>query len=159
MQKLRLDPKKMEVVKKTVTVAAPTGGVPKKSAKEAIKYLDSEIARHEQLLKDAEAREKFLVNEKFGTNGSVLVGSPAEKRMLANSRERDALLKKKNQIAEAKFFLEQQKTKNEERLGQAKYNAEARAAKAKEDAKPFLQKAGEKLKEMSENRGSAYLRL
>jgi hypothetical protein len=73
MAKLQLDPKKMEVVKKTVTVSAPTGGqlLGKKFAGgapmnqgERSKFYNSEIARHEKLADQYLAMYKKNPNDK-----------------------------------------------------------------------------------------------
>jgi hypothetical protein len=140
MAKLQLDPKKMAVVKKTVTTAGPVAksknGVPK-SAKEAIKYLDSELERHDLIMKDLSNREKSLKGKK---------GSELELLDVQNK-----LRKNWNNY----LFLQSQKGENQSRLFKAQENAEKRAAAAKEAAKTPLQKFGDKAGEIVRKLGSS----
>jgi hypothetical protein len=168
MARMQVDPKKMAVVKQTITTAAPTGGVPKKSAKEALSYLTAESGRHDKLLKDINSQIESFDNEKINwksmdgyNQGSFLVGSPAYKFMKQREAQKDQLLKKRNQIVDASVFLMKQGDANREKITlserAAQRNAEKKA-KAIEDAKPFLQKLGEdvkrKVKDMAENPGN-----
>jgi hypothetical protein len=150
MAKMKLDPKKMAVVKKTVTTAGPVAksknGIPK-TAKEAIAYFDSEIARHDELLKQLEAEKKGIVYPKSKT-GSYLVGSPEEKQMIANSKRERELLLKGNKITDAKYFLQQQRQKNADKIAKIRTENELKASRQKEANKPFLEKTKDVIRKL-----------
>lgn len=169
MQKLKLDPKKMAVVKKTITTAGPgaktKGGVPK-DPKEALKFFDAEIKRHDALFEQAYDNYYAGVDK---NRAQVDPYGPPRKYV-----DTDVFNDKMKQVSKQKEFLENQKAALINKIKNANAAKAAAKAKAIEDAKPVLQKAGEavsdygkevggRLKEIWENRdrpsGSNILRI
>jgi hypothetical protein len=171
MKKLQLDPKKMEVVKKTVTVATPVsgktkGGVPL-DPKEALKFFDAEIKRHDGLFSQAKDKYEAGVTYNYRQKDPY---SPVQTKDV----DTKTLKAKMDQVYKQKEFLENQKASLLNKIKKSNQAKATAAAKAKEDAKPALQKVGEavsgygkevggRLKEIWENRdrpsGSPMLKL
>jgi hypothetical protein len=134
----RLDEKNVASVKKTVSVAAPTGGKTKGGVpldpKEALKFFDSEIKRHDVLFSEFKNKYEAGVTYNYRQKDPY---NPTK------DVDTEPLQAKMDQVYEQKRFLENQK---EALLNKIKKSNEAKAAakaKAIEDAKSPLQKAGE----------------
>ena len=137
---MKLDPKKMAVVKQTITTAAPTGGKTKGGVPldptEALKFFDAEIKRHEEL--QSQARDNYYneVDKSYSQVGKL---NP-DRSMGSNSDKYKAQM---DQTYKQKTFLENQKKALINKIKNANAAKAAAKAKAIEDAKPVLQKAGE----------------
>ena len=169
MAKLKLDPKKMEVVKKTVSISAPTGGInlsesdkargmkflknatTDKSAKaaatspmgqktkggvptnptDAAKFFDSEIARHEGLLKKI--------------NKSEIAASTAAEQESYNKQYKETFGRL--------LFLEKQKEALKDKMRDKDYAEKSKAYSDSLKNRPIMEKVKEKL----QNKGSVYM--
>ena len=136
---MKLDPKKMAVVKQTITTAAPTGGKTKGGVPldptEALKFFDAEIKRHDGLFKQAYDNYYAGVDK---NRAQVDPYGPAKKYV-----DTDVFNDKMKQVSKQKEFLENQKKALINKIKNANSAKAAAKAKAMEDAKPVLQKAGE----------------
>lgn len=155
MARMQVDPKKMAVVKQTITTAAPTGGKTKGGVPldptEAMKFFDAEIARHEKLMDAANKNYYAGVDKNYAQTDPY---GPAKKYV-----DTEPLKAKMDQVSKAGSFLREQRAALQNKLDKAKANREFVAKRKKEEAKqaakPFLQRAGEKTKEIIEKLGSA----
>lgn len=167
---MKLDPKKMAVVKQTITTAAPTGGKTKGGVpldpKEALKFFDAEIKRHDGLFK--QSYDDYYAGVDKNSAQMDPYGSP--KKYV----DTDKLKARMDQVSKQKEFLKNQKAALINKIKSANVAKASAKAKAMEDAKPVLQKAeeavvgygkeiGKRAKEIWENRdrpsGSPYLKL
>jgi hypothetical protein len=135
MKKLQVDPKGMEVVKKTITATVPAktkGGVPLETGAR-LKFYESEIKRHNELLK------KYP--EIYDEKGKLT------KEGLANSKKGDQIISQRNFLEDQLSSFKAELDTKKEKARMLKLNEEIEAKRA---ARPF----SEKFKEFIRNTGS-----
>lgn len=156
MAKLKLDPKKMEVVKKTVTVAAPTGvetsvkkafgSTASMNPKNTVKAINTPIAGKTKggVPLDPKARAKFYDDEISRFSGLITEYASKAGENAPNKKLSEMYLKKRDDAKKMQQFLIEQSVafggqqEAEKRRKQDIIDAEAYSRK--QAARPVMQK-------------------
>ena len=172
MAKMKLDPKKMEVVKKTVTVAAPTGGIEtavKKAfgstasmnPKNTVKAMNTPIAGKTKggVPLDPKARAKFYDDEISRFSGLIREYANQAGLNAPNKKLSAEYLKKRDDAKKMQQFLIEQSVafggQQEAEKKRKEDIIEAEAYNRQQEARPVMTKVRDAMRTIG---GSGYMR-